>query len=96
MFWWYRGRYGTGTAVYGLAKSEEAAAVPAAQFALYMPPDRELEPSDPTKVLRFDESTPRYDRRHHYWWAWEDRRLAVGPSGAGTGGTALAGVQPFY
>ena len=96
MFWWYRGRYGTGTAVFGLAKSEEAAAVPAAQFALYMPPDRELEPSDPTKVLRFDESTPRYDRRHHYWWAWEDRRLAVGPSGAGTGGTALAGVQPFY
>src|SRR3569623_15234 len=96
MFWLYRGRYGSGSAVFGLAKSEEAAAVPAAQFALYMPPDRELEPSDPTKVLRFDESTPRYDRRHHYWWAWEDRRLAVGPSGAGTGGTALAGVQPFY
>ncbi len=96
IFWWHRGRYGTGTAVFGLAKSEEAATVPAAQFALYMPPDRELDPSDPTKVLRFDESTPRYDRRHHYWWAWEDRRLAVGPSGAGTGGTALAGVQPFY
>lgn len=96
LFWWYRGRYGSGTAVFGLAKSKEAAFVPAARFALYMPPERRLQPTDPTKVYKLDEATPRYDRRHHYWWAWEDRRLAVGPAGVGTSGTALAGVRPFY
>jgi hypothetical protein len=54
-----------------------------AQFGLFMPVAAP-KPNDPTQVTAGTTPVPRFDRRHHYWWAWEDRRVArVGFSGAG-------------
>ncbi len=75
LHWWMRGRYGMGPEVFGLAKTEAAKKSLAAQFPLYMP----VQPPKPTNPLALDSQgppVPLYDRRHHYWWAWEDRRVA--------------------
>lgn len=74
LHWWYRGRYGVGPEVFGLAKSAEALRVPEAQFALYMPQSPPT-PTDPNQLGAHQQPAPMYDRRHHYWWAWEDRRV---------------------
>lgn len=72
--WWLRGRYGIGTDVFGLAKSPAAMYSTSAQMALYMPESFPT-PNDPEQVSGQDQRIPQYDRRHHYWWAWEDRRV---------------------
>ncbi len=71
LHWWYRGRYGQGTHVFGLAKSPAANTSPAAMFGLLMP----ATPPKPTDPVKPQQSPPLFDRRHHYWWAWEDRRV---------------------
>jgi hypothetical protein len=76
LHWWLRGRYGEGPDVGGLAKSPEALVSDAALFGIYMPTETP-QPSDPSDA-RVKRATPRFDRRHHYWWTWEDRRLQRG------------------
>jgi hypothetical protein len=70
--WWLRGRFGRGPAVGGFAKSEAAAKKAGALFVLEMP----------VKFPKLEEprlagGAPKshIDRRHHYIWAWQDRRL---------------------
>lgn len=74
LHWWLRGRYGMGPEVFGLAKSREAMVSPAAQFGLYMPTSFS-KPTDPMAVKDSRQAIPVFDRRHHYWWAWEDRKV---------------------
>lgn len=68
--WWLRGRYGRGTEGGGLLKSRQALQTPNGLFPLFMPaeiyaPDKEQ--TTPTQ--------PQIDRRHHYVWAFEPRRI---------------------
>ncbi len=73
LHWWYRGRYGLGPDARGLAKSPAAMRLPAAQLWLSMPAATP-NPTNPLAVATA-QPAPVYDRRHHYWWAWEDRRV---------------------
>lgn len=72
LHWWLRGRYGAGTEVFGLAKSQQALASPMALFPLMMPAVTP-KPTAPGTTYSISEARPFYDRRHLYWWAWEDR-----------------------
>lgn len=72
LHWWLRGRYGAGTEVFGLAKSQQALASPLALFPLMMPAETP-KPTPPGSTSSVTQARPFYDRRHHYWWAWEDR-----------------------
>ena len=107
LHWWLRGRYGRGPDAMGLAKSVAAMDWPQAQLALYMPPEMPR-PTNPRTIAADKTPVPRFDRRHHYWWAWEDRRLqhlhlsgsqtsaSVSPGDAGGGKNvqvSLAGLQ---
>lgn len=74
LHWWLRGRYGIGSDVFGLAKSPAAMYSSQAQMALYMPSEFPT-PNDPEQVSGQQQRVPLYDRRHHYWWAWDDRRV---------------------
>jgi len=69
--WWTRGRYGSGPDGWGLLKSMESLKSESDQFSLYMPTETPI----PTDPLAGGESVPEYDRRHHYTWGWEDRRI---------------------
>jgi hypothetical protein len=76
LHWWLRGRYGQGTEFYGLAKSAAAMRSPSGEFALTMP-SAIPRPTDPTDPSYFTSAgVPQYDRRHHYWWGWENRRVS--------------------
>lgn len=75
LHWWQRGRYGQGLDFYGLLKSPEAMHSPAAQFALIMPAEFPL-PTDASALRNGEPPVPYVDRRHHYWWAWEDRSIS--------------------
>lgn len=79
LHWWMRGRYGLGPEVGGLAKSRAALRSAAAQFALSMP-ETTPKPLDPAWLTEA-EGVPRFERRHHYLWAWEDRRLYLTSDG---------------
>jgi hypothetical protein len=79
LHWWMRGRYGLGPEVGGLAKSRAALRSAAGQFALAMP-ETTPSPRDPAWVTE-SEGVPRFERRHHYLWAWEDRRLYMTSDG---------------
>ncbi len=77
MHWWYRGRYGAGPELWGLAKSQDALRSAEAMFPLYMP-TRPPKPIDPFAQIAAGGSSEQADypeRRHHYWWAWEDRNM---------------------
>jgi hypothetical protein len=74
LHWWLRGRYGLGPDAMGLAKSVAAMDWPDAQLWLFMPPEMP-KPTSPNKITASETPVPRFDRRHHYWWAWEDRHL---------------------
>jgi hypothetical protein len=71
--WWMRGRYGRGPEGFGLLKSELAVVSPQAQLALYMPPEM----PKPNESSNWEESIPQFDRRHHYIWMFEYRRVAL-------------------
>ena len=73
LHWWFTGRYGSGPDLGGLAKSEAALKSPQALLWLYMP-KKIPKPTDPAKISVRMPAT-HVDRRHHYTWAWEDRRL---------------------
>ncbi|HUG89860.1 MAG TPA: hypothetical protein VML55_03440 [Planctomycetaceae bacterium] len=72
LHWWLRGRYGAGPDVGGLAKSAAAAELPGGLVWLSMPaqPPQPADPADPATL-----AVPAVERRHHYTWAWEDRRV---------------------
>ncbi|MBW3598373.1 MAG: hypothetical protein KY475_14010 [Planctomycetes bacterium] len=74
LHWWYRGRYGIGPMIFGLAKHPAAIHTEAGQLGLFMPlaPPK---PTDPARLAQGEAPQPLFDRRHHYWWAWEDRRM---------------------
>jgi hypothetical protein len=73
LHWWMRGRYGQGPEVGGLAKSRAALRSASGQFALSMP-ETTPQPKYPAWLTEA-EGVPKFERRHHYLWAWEDRRL---------------------
>ncbi len=73
LHWWFRGRYGKGTDGFGFLKPGAAVNSPAAQFALYMPTVKP-KPTDPRDPSAY--RVPEVDRRHHYVWAWEYRRVS--------------------
>ena len=75
LHWWLRGRYGLGPEVYGLAKPAAALKSPEMLFALYMP-EEPPKPTNPIVDTSAKSAAPLFDRRHHYWWAWEDRSVA--------------------
>lgn len=79
LHWWMRGRYGLGPEVGGLAKSRAALRSAAGQFALSMP-ETTPQPQDPAWLTEV-EGVPKFERRHHYLWAWEDRRLYLTSDG---------------
>lgn len=72
LHWWLRGRYGVGTEVHGLAKSEAARAMPGGLVWLNMP----LQPEPPgvPAMGRVESPGQAPHRRHHLIWAWEDRQ----------------------
>ncbi len=72
LHWWLRGRYGSGPDVGGLAKSALTLKQPGALIWLFMPKERP-EPTDPLDDR--SDPVPKFARRHHYTWAWEDRRV---------------------
>ena len=71
MHWWLRGRYGQGPEGMGLLKSQAALTSPLAQFPLFMP----IRPPVPTDPTSSAQAIPKFDRRHHYIWMYEYRRL---------------------
>ena len=72
LYWWVRGRYGSGTDVYGLAKPRMAERGEVSQ--LIMPAERPR-PTDP--MTEQSDPTPRFQRRHHYSWAVGERQFSV-------------------
>ena len=70
LHWWLRGRYGQGPDGHGLLKSLKALQTPQGQFGLYMPAETP-QPTDPMQ----SQSIPEVDRRHHYIWMYEYRRI---------------------
>jgi hypothetical protein len=93
--WWLRGRYGRGPEVWGLAKSGAALKNRSLLIALEMPsePPVPTPPADPRRA-----PVPQFDRRHHYTWAWEDRRLQKDLSGSRmqTGASRKHTVTKFH
>lgn len=78
LHWWRRGRYGAGPEGEGLLKSVAALDNPAARLPLFMPEEAPV-PTDPF-VTHPSVWNPRFDRRHHYVWAWQDRAFFVAES----------------
>lgn len=73
MHWWMRGRYGQGPDGMGLLKSANVLKTVEAQFPLYMPTSTP-EPTAP-EMSNYSQAIPKYDRRHHYIWMYEYRRM---------------------
>jgi len=93
MHWWMRGRYGEGPEGMGLLKAvvprngernrgnnrggnravNGASGGGIAQFALFMP----MKPPKPTTPAAYGYNVPKFDRRHHYIWMYEYRRLTT-------------------
>lgn len=69
LHWWRRGRYGRGPEFFGMVKSSAAQTNPVANIALVMPLVAP-QPTDPMQTGGI--GTPDLDRRHHYWWSWEN------------------------
>ena len=86
LHWWYRGRYGSGSDGNGLLKNKLALASPQAMFALYMPKETPT-PTDPTKVV--GKQIPQIDRRHHYLWQFETRKIATSFGGGSSKKTEI-------
>lgn len=74
LHWWRRGRYGRGPEHFGLVKSPAAQANLAANIALIMPLEAPV-PTDPQQSAGM--GIPDFDRRHHYWWSWENVKFEV-------------------
>lgn len=72
--WWVRGRYGSGPELNGLAKSAGVLDDPNLLMQVGLP--REL-PTVLSTGSSVRQPITHADRRHHYTWAWEDRKLVV-------------------
>lgn len=85
MHWWYRGRYGAGPELWGLAKTQDALRSPETMFPLYMP-TKPPKPVDPYLEAAggTSEQANYPERRHHYWWAWEDRGMQTASNSSKT------------
>ncbi len=70
LHWWMRGRYGVGPSGFGFLKNPTALNSPQELFGLYMPVEI---PTPTAPVERYQ--IPETDRRHHYLWMFEYRRL---------------------
>lgn len=70
LHWWMRGRYGMGANGFGLLKSPLALKNPNRMFGLHMPVSTPV-PTEPGVTP----SIPEVDRRHHYGWMFEYRKL---------------------
>ncbi|MEM8734493.1 MAG: hypothetical protein AAGG44_09745, partial [Planctomycetota bacterium] len=73
--WWLRGRFGSGPLGGGLLKDPRAKGSKSVLIQLDMPisfPDLAQGPADQDSLSSFCE------RRHHYQWQWENRRIAIG------------------
>jgi hypothetical protein len=70
LHWWFRGRYGVGTAGNGLLKDQAALKSPDVMFGLLMP----INPPVPTPPGS-DQPNPLVDRRHHYLWQFETQKV---------------------
>lgn len=92
LHWWMRGRYGNGTELMGLLKSEAAVRNPKDSLWLFMPRDLRIVPTEPT-VGRLD-SMPRFERRFLYTWAWQDRKVESASELVNTGESPNA--SPAY
>lgn len=68
--WWLRGRYGRGSDGGGLLKPRNAIRSPQDMFRLYMP--EQLYGFDKSQASQLQAPI---DRRHHYVWAFEPRRI---------------------
>jgi hypothetical protein len=86
MHWWYRGRYGAGPELWGLAKSQDALRSPEAMFPIYMPtkPPTPVDPFAQIVAGGTSEQADYPERRHHYWWAWEDRGMQTASNSSRT------------
>lgn len=73
LHFWLRGRYGSGSEMGGLLKSELAIRDPKNSMWLFMPRDIRVVPTDP--VTTRSNSTPRVPRRFMQTWAWQDRQI---------------------
>ncbi|MEX1231792.1 MAG: hypothetical protein WEB58_16220 [Planctomycetaceae bacterium] len=73
--WWLRGRFGSGPELAGLVKSEETLNDPELLHYVAMPAELPT-PLAPTGLSHMRPT--HIDRRHHYIWNWEDRRLVKG------------------
>ncbi len=98
LHWWMRGRYGSGPDGWGLLKGVAALESEAAMFPLYMPVETP-KPTDPMVANGYP--APEYDRRHHYTWGWEDRRIyttrnVVRKTEAKTSGINVVSIPRFY
>lgn len=71
LHWWFRGRYGAGPEGYGFLKRVSALRSSDDMFGLYMPSEKPI----PTPPNNSDYPIPEVDRRHHYIWMFEYRRL---------------------
>ena len=72
LHWWLRGRYGRGPEGFGMLKPRSALTHHQSMFSLSMPAEMPT-PSPPGTAP----AVPEIDRRHHYAWMFEYRRLLL-------------------
>ena len=70
LHYWVRGRYGAGSLTGGLVKATNATDSISSMELLSMP---KLRDKPISSYHSEEETTPGYDRRHHYTWAAEYR-----------------------
>jgi hypothetical protein len=70
LHWWFRGRYGVGTAGNGLLKDQAALKSPDVMFGLLMPINPPVPNAPGSK-----QPNPLVDRRHHYLWQFETQKV---------------------
>ena len=95
LHWWRRGRYGMGTDAFGLLKSKSAMRDARLRLALMMPKTTPI-PTDP--LIFSANPVPDYQRRHLFFWAYEDRvfgKSAGGTSSRVAGQVTTVGKSPL-
>ena len=92
--WWFRGRYGEGPELWGLARSEQSLSSPKTRWAVLLPAEKP-EPTDPFTAVKPKESMPRYERRHVIAWPLDEAYSDDILEKAGRGiGSPLTSIQP--
>jgi len=81
LHYWTRGRYGSGTEVFGLVKHSDSVKSIEGMESLYMPRERKQPISTYRSEGDEEEDTPGYERRHYYTWGAEYRPIVQSSSG---------------